>query len=76
MVIPYPIPQDIALAGCGITTTAYTNVWIILDATNNLIKLAAKNIFGFVYMYPNEATKKNGMFSKSLRWALKNISLR
>lgn len=71
MVIAYPTPQDIPLAGCGKTTTAYTIVWIILLATYILIKQAAMKKFGLVCKYPKQAIMKNGMFSRSLRWALK-----
>lgn len=31
------------------------------------------NTLGFVNMYPKQAIKKNGMFSKSLRWALQKL---
>lgn len=71
IVVANPIPQTRPLAGWGKTTTAYTIVWIILQATNSLIRLDAINTFGLVNKYPKQTIIKNGIFSKSLRWALK-----
>lgn len=69
--IKYPMPQLRALAGCGITTTAYTAVWISLQAVNTLNKLTAIRALGLVSVYNHAATKKTRMFSISFKWALK-----
>lgn len=71
-VMATPTPQARPRAGCGTTTTAYTMVYTILAAAKVRNRMVASPTLGPVRMYSPDTNRNRGMFSISLRWALKN----